>query len=83
MAAALIEQCVRGLSEFEHGSLKPFIADWRQADALEGKAVNVSGADGVASGMARGIDVHGALLLETPAGVQRFIAGDVTVRPSG
>jgi biotin-(acetyl-CoA carboxylase) ligase len=32
--------------------------------------------------MARGIDVHGALLLETPAGVQRFIAGDVTVRPS-
>ncbi len=83
VAAAVIGQCVRGLLEFEQGSLKPFIGDWRQADALEGKAVNVSGADGVASGMARGIDVHGALLLETPAGVQRFIAGDVTVRPSG
>ena len=82
VAAALIEHCVHGLQEFEHGSLKPFIADWRQADALEGKAVNVSGADGVASGMARGIDLHGALLLETPQGVQRFIAGDVTVRPS-
>ena len=83
VAAALIGQCVRGLLEFEHGSLKPFIGDWRQADALEGKTVNVSGADGVASGLARGIDVHGALLLETRAGVQRFIAGDVTVRPSG
>jgi BirA family transcriptional regulator, biotin operon repressor / biotin---[acetyl-CoA-carboxylase] ligase len=82
VAAAVIGQCVAGLLEFEQGSLKPFIGDWRQADALEGKAVNVSGADGVASGMARGIDVHGALLLETRAGVQRFIAGDVTVRPS-
>jgi BirA family transcriptional regulator, biotin operon repressor / biotin---[acetyl-CoA-carboxylase] ligase len=82
VAAAVIEQCVRGLLEFEHGALKPFIADWRQADALEGQAVDVSGADGVASGMARGIDVHGALLLETREGVQRFIAGDVTVRPS-
>ena len=82
VAAAVIGQCVLGLLQFEQGSLKPFIGDWRQADALEGKAVNVSGADGVASGMARGIDVHGALLLETRAGVQRFIAGDVTVRSS-
>jgi len=82
VAAALIGECVAGLLEFEQGSLKPFIADWREADALEGKAVNVSGADGVASGMARGIDVHGALLVETREGVQRFIAGDVTVRPS-
>jgi BirA family transcriptional regulator, biotin operon repressor / biotin---[acetyl-CoA-carboxylase] ligase len=82
VAAAVIGQCVHGLLEFEQGSLKPFIGDWRQADALEGKAVNVNGADGVASGMARGIDVHGALLLETREGVQRFIAGDVTVRPS-
>jgi biotin-(acetyl-CoA carboxylase) ligase len=29
---------------------------------------------------ARGIDSHGALLVETPAGVRRFISGEVTVR---
>ena len=71
-----------GSSSSSTARSSPSSADWRQADALEGKAVNVSGADGVASGMARGIDLHGALLLETPQGVQRFIAGDVTVRPS-
>ena len=34
----------------------------------------------VARGIARGIDVHGALVVETPQGVRRFISGDVTVR---
>jgi biotin-(acetyl-CoA carboxylase) ligase len=31
-------------------------------------------------GVARGIDSHGALLVETPAGVQRFVSGEVSVR---
>jgi hypothetical protein len=26
--------------------------------------------------------VHGALLLQTPQGVQRFVSGDVSVRPA-
>jgi biotin-(acetyl-CoA carboxylase) ligase len=30
--------------------------------------------------VARGIDTHGALLVETPGGVHRFISGEVTVR---
>ncbi len=34
----------------------------------------------VTRGMARGIDTHGALLVETPGGVQRFISGEVSVR---
>jgi BirA family biotin operon repressor/biotin-[acetyl-CoA-carboxylase] ligase len=82
VVGAVVNECVRGLREFEHQALKPFLADWREADALIGQAVNVSGAQGVAKGMARGIDLHGALLLETPQGVQRFISGDVSVRPA-
>lgn len=81
MAAALIGCCVQGLSEFTREGLKPFTAEWGAADALRGRAVNVSGAQGVSKGLARGIDLHGALLLETPHGVKRFISGDVTVRP--
>ena len=83
VAAAVVSACLRGLLEFEREALKPFIEDWRGADALNGKAVNVSGAQGTARGMARGIDVHGAFLLETPQGVQRFLSGDVSVRPAG
>ena len=81
LAAALVSACVHGLIEFERQGLKPFIEDGRAADALRGRAVNVSAADGVARGVARGIDLRGALMLETPQGVRRFISGDVTVRP--
>jgi BirA family transcriptional regulator, biotin operon repressor / biotin---[acetyl-CoA-carboxylase] ligase len=81
VAAALISACVRGLIEFERLGLKPFSEEWRAADALRGRPVNVTAAEGVARGLARGIDVHGALVVETPQGVKRFISGDVTVRP--
>jgi BirA family transcriptional regulator, biotin operon repressor / biotin---[acetyl-CoA-carboxylase] ligase len=80
VAAALIAECVRGLLEFGREGLKPFLAEWRAADALKGRAVNVSGGEGNSRGLARGIDLHGALLLETPQGLKRFISGDVTVR---
>ena len=43
--------------------------------------VNVENAGEITRGVARGIDAHGALLVETPSGVQRFISGEVTVRP--
>jgi biotin-(acetyl-CoA carboxylase) ligase len=42
--------------------------------------VNVSAAEESVKGIARGIDPHGAFLLETPQGLKRFLAGDVTVR---
>ena len=81
VTAALISHCVRGLVEFERQGLKPFMEEWHAADALRGRPVNVSGAEGTARGLARGIDLHGALLVETPQGLKRFISGDVTVRP--
>jgi BirA family biotin operon repressor/biotin-[acetyl-CoA-carboxylase] ligase len=80
LAAALVSACVSGLRAFAREGLKPFIEDWRAVDALRGRAVNVSAADGVARGIARGIDLRGALMLETPQGLRRFISGDVTVR---
>ena len=81
LVAALVTACIEGLLEFERAGLKPFLEDWRRADALRGRPVNVTGGEGIARGLARGIDVHGALMVETHEGVQRFVSGDVTVRP--
>jgi BirA family transcriptional regulator, biotin operon repressor / biotin---[acetyl-CoA-carboxylase] ligase len=80
LAAALTSACVRGLRQYEREGLKPFIEEWQAADALRGRAVVVSAVDGAGRGVARGIDLHGALLVETPEGIKRFISGDVTVR---
>lgn len=84
VAAALVDCCVRGLLDFERDGLRPFIEDWRGADALRGRMVDVKGGAGeVVKGLARGVDLHGALLVETPdGGLRKFVSGDVTVRMS-
>lgn len=83
LAAVLITQIVRGLVVFEKEGLRPFADEWRGADALRGRQIDVHTLEGVARGLARGIDLHGALVVETPQGVRRFISGDVTVRAVG
>jgi BirA family biotin operon repressor/biotin-[acetyl-CoA-carboxylase] ligase len=83
LAAALVTQFVHGLLVFEKEGLKPFAEEWRGADALRGRQIDVHTLEGVARGLACGIDLHGALVVETPHGVRRFISGDVTVRAVG
>jgi BirA family biotin operon repressor/biotin-[acetyl-CoA-carboxylase] ligase len=80
VAAGLISSFVQGLLEFEREGLKPFVREWMEADALRGRPVTVTAAEGGTKGVARGIDLDGALLVETPQGLLRFISGDVSVR---
>jgi len=82
LAACIIESCIGGLLEFEQQGLRPFIDEWRNADALRGRPVSVQAGDEKAGGVARGIDLSGALLVETPAGLKKFFSGEVTVRPA-
>jgi BirA family transcriptional regulator, biotin operon repressor / biotin---[acetyl-CoA-carboxylase] ligase len=82
-AAALVANYVRGLLEFEKEGLKPFSEEWKGSDALRGRPVTVQTPEGNTKALARGIDLHGALLVETPHGLRRFISGDVSVRATG
>jgi BirA family biotin operon repressor/biotin-[acetyl-CoA-carboxylase] ligase len=47
---------------------------------LQDREVRIENQGEITRGVARGIDTHGALLVETPDGVRRFISGEVTVR---
>lgn len=84
VAAALVNACIDGLLEFERHGLRPFIENWRDADALQGRMVDIKGGAGeVTHGLARGVDLHGALLVETPdEGLKKFVSGEVSVRVS-
>ncbi len=84
VAGLIVDHCIRGLLEFEREGLRPFMDDWRAADALRGRMVDVRGAGGeLTQGLARGVDLHGALLVETvEGGLRKFISGDVSVRVS-
>jgi BirA family biotin operon repressor/biotin-[acetyl-CoA-carboxylase] ligase len=80
VVSALIASTVTGLDQYERDGFSGFAADWRAADALAGKAVVVSSENGSVTGHARGIDVDGALCVQTRDGLQRFVTGDVSVR---
>ena len=81
LAAAIASDCVQGLTEFERSTLASFVREWAEADALQGREVSVQGPTACLRGIARGIDLHGALRLETPRGIERILSGDVSVRP--
>jgi len=80
LAAALVEEIVLGVHEFELRGLAPFAPAWKAADALAGQVVRIATHTGEFIGHARGIDVDGALCVQGPSGLQRFNSGEVTVR---
>lgn len=80
VVTSLIQCLIRGLALFEHEGFKPFRDEWQRADALRGRAVNVTTGQDTARGIAWGIDSDGALLVETSSGLVRFVSGDVSVR---
>src|SRR6185437_14257925 len=59
VCAALVTQFVGGLMLFEKEGLRPFAEEWRETDALRGRQIDVHTMEGVARGLARGIDLHG------------------------
>jgi len=80
MVAGVLRRLLPALREFPRHGLKPHLSHWNACDALFGREVNVENVGQITRGVARGIDAHGALLVETPAGVHRFISGEVSVR---
>ena len=82
VAGAILDACVHGLLEFEREGLRPFIEAWPEGDALRGRTVNIRGASGdIARGLVRGVDLHGALLVESlDEGLKKFMSGEVSVR---
>jgi BirA family biotin operon repressor/biotin-[acetyl-CoA-carboxylase] ligase len=80
IVAALLKRLIPAIKDFPRHGFAPHLAAWHECDALREHEVRVENAGEITGGVARGIDAHGALLIETPTGVQRFISGEVTVR---
>lgn len=81
LAANIIERCIEGLAQFAHEGFAPFIESWRAADVLRDQRVRVFDSAGEREGVARGIDVQGALQLESSSGQRMsLIGGEVSLR---
>ena len=68
--------------EFSERGFAAFADEWRAADALRDQPVRIEQGGGSVSGIARGIDPDGALLVDTGDQRQRFVSGEVSLRPA-
>jgi BirA family biotin operon repressor/biotin-[acetyl-CoA-carboxylase] ligase len=82
LAAAIVQEIVVALEEFERRGFAPFHKEWREADALAGRTVTTLKGTDVQGGIARGIDEEGALLLEYRGRVIKIVSGEVSLRLS-
>jgi BirA family transcriptional regulator, biotin operon repressor / biotin---[acetyl-CoA-carboxylase] ligase len=84
LLADLLVELRAVLCVFARDGLAPLRDEWRGYHLYEARRVMVKRADGaVDHGIAAGIADDGALLLETPAGVQRYHSGEVSLRAAG
>ena len=78
LSGKIIDALFSSCRQYEAGGFAGFAAEFERFDALRNLEVTVDAADGEVSGVARGVDDDGALLVETAAGTRRVITGSVT-----
>lgn len=82
LTALLLEEMISQLGLFATQGFAPFSAFWKKMDGLNGQTIEVSSGSGVLRGTARGIDDHGALILDTGKEVLILHAGEVSLHKS-
>ena len=68
------------LTDFHQRGFQPFWQEWLSLDAYQNCPVELKMAENIISGVSRGINEKGALLLETDEGVQHFSGGEISLR---
>jgi BirA family biotin operon repressor/biotin-[acetyl-CoA-carboxylase] ligase len=79
-AAVILESLVQALDSFAREGLAAFSQEWASHDLIDGRTVELQHDNNRIRGVARGIDSHGALLLEQNGLTRTFHAGEVSVR---
>jgi len=83
LAADFLSNVLLCLQEFEQHGLQAFRERWLQRDCYMNTKVKLQLGEREITGIARGIDQQGALLLETQGQIQRYYSGEIRLRPAG
>ncbi len=80
LAAALIEALTRDFIDIDRHGVGPVSVLWEDFDLTRDQQVTIHHGTERIEGVARGVDDDGALLVDTPRGRQRLLAGEVSLR---
>ena len=81
-AGAILDELLSMLLQYERFGFAAFRDAWTALDGLSGRPAQVIVGQSSILGIARGVDADGALLLETPDRLQRFVSGEASLRLS-
>ncbi|MDU2065688.1 MAG: biotin--[acetyl-CoA-carboxylase] ligase [Sporomusaceae bacterium] len=76
----VLEELERAYDQINERGFAPLLDEWRKKSITLGKVVDVIGFNQRFSGKAVDIDSDGALLIERESGIERVLAGDVSIR---
>lgn len=80
LVAALIDELVGMLEIFSQQGFAAFISEWSELDTLADAPVRVLSGNESVTGIARGVQRDGSLLVEVQGELRTFISGEVSLR---
>ena len=81
LLAVTLTELRQVLDQFATHGFAPLREEWTARHAHQGKAVTLSSSGGdIVAGRVAGVAEDGALLLETPRGVERYVSGELSLR---
>lgn len=81
LAGVIIGELLKAMELYDKRGLDAFAGDWRQHDLASGQPVELRHEQrSVVKGVARGIDAHGALLVESDGVTRGYHAGELSLR---
>ncbi|MDA0149410.1 bifunctional biotin--[acetyl-CoA-carboxylase] ligase/biotin operon repressor BirA [Vibrio sp. LaRot3] len=82
LAATLINTLDSALREYEDCGMTGFVSRWNRLDNFIGREVRLIMGNKEIKGIAQGINEQGAILIETSKGLESYIGGEISLRPS-
>lgn len=82
IAGLVLQEITTILQQIETHGLGQYLSEWRQIDAFADRRVKLLRGDQEITGISRGIDDDGNLLLEINGAIQRFHSGEISLRPA-
>jgi BirA family transcriptional regulator, biotin operon repressor / biotin---[acetyl-CoA-carboxylase] ligase len=80
LAGLLLHHLLLAMREFQVKGLAPFLREWQKWDIVKGKTIHLQLPNETLTGIAKGIDQNGALLLQSQGTVSTHMAGEVSIR---
>lgn len=82
LAISMISTLHKALDDYELYGMAGFVERWNRLDNFINRPVKLLMGPREISGIARGINEQGAVLLETENGLETFIGGEISLRPN-